>query len=438
MAYFDKQTETAPRDQLEAMQWQKLRTLLEVTYARNAFYQRKFAEHGIGLPDIRGLGDLDKLPFTTKLEFQEDQEEHPPFGTNLSEPLEAYVQYLQTTGTTGKPLKWLDTEESWRWRARCQAHAFCGAGLTSKDVLMLPFNFGPYAAFWGAYETARLLGMLAVPTGGWETIQRLRCLVQNPVTALATTPTYARRMAEVAREEGIDIRNSKVRAIILAGEPGAMVPAIREKIESAWGAGVYDYAGQTEVGTYAFTCEHSKRTLALHVIESECLVEVIDPSTGKAVPEGTVGELVITNLGRIGSPAIRLRTGDLVKLRKTNCPCERTFAVLEGGILGRSDDMLLVRGVNVFPSAVSNIVEEILPPEREYRIMRCRTADGADDLKVQIEVAQGTEQLPDLLAQEFKKRLNLRIEVEAVPVGTIPRSDYKSKRVIDRGGDTTP
>lgn len=431
MGYFNAATETAPRDRLEAIQWQKLKKLLEVVTTSNPFYQRKFAACGFSPDHVRDLGDLDKLPFTTKLEFQEDQERHPPFGTNLSEPLENYVQYHQTTGTTGRPLKWLDTAESWQWRARCIAHALRGAGLTARDIFMLPFNFGPYTAFWGAYEAAQYLGLLTIPTGGWDTKQRLQCLMDNGVTALATTPTYARRMAEVAEEEGIELRNSKVRAVFLAGEPGAMVPAVRRKIESAWGAKVYEYPGLTEVGTYAFTCEHSEETMAIHVIESEFIVEVVDPETGKAVPEGTVGELVITNLGRSCSPAIRFRTGDLVRLKRGACPCGRTFAMLEGGILGRRDDMLLVRGVNVFPAAVANVVEAVLPAGQEYQIVCYSGADGQDALKVQIEVAPGQEQLPQLVAGELKARLNLRLEVEAVAVGTLPRAEYKTKRVVD-------
>lgn len=434
MGYYDRQTETAPRDQLEAIRWRKLQALLEVTFARNRFYQRKFATHGVNHANLGGLGDLSKLPFATKAEFQEDQEQYPPFGSNFSEPFENYVQYHQTTGTTGKPLKWLDTAESWQWRARCIAHAFRGAGLTSKDILMLPFSFGPYSAFWGAYEAAQHIGLLTIPAGGWNTSQRLRSLIDNDVTAVATTPTYARRMAEAAQEEGIDLRDSKVRALILAGEPGALVPAIREKIESAWRAEVYDYPGLTEVGTYAFTCEHSKRTMALHVIDSEFILEVIDPQSGTPVQEGMVGELVITNLGRNCSPAIRLRTGDLVRLTEAYCPCGRTFRLLEGGILGRRDDMLLVRGVNVFPGAVGNIVEKVLPPGQEYRIVRCRTAEGADDLKVQVEVAQGWEHLPQLVARELKEQLNLRVEVEAVALGIIPRAEYKAQRVVEQRG----
>lgn len=431
MGYFDAATETAPRERLEVLQWQKLKNLLEVVVSRNPFYRRKFETYGVSVQQVHDLSDLSKLPFTTKTELQEDQEQHPPFGTNLSEPLENYVQYHQTTGTTGKPLKWLDTKESWQWRARCIAHALCGAGLTTRDIFMLPFNFGPYTAFWGAYEAAQLLGLLTIPTGGWETKQRLQCLVDNRVTALATTPTYARRMAEVAAEEGIDLKNCDVRAVLLAGEPGAMVPAVREKIETAWGAKVYEYPGLTEVGTYAFTCEYSDRTWAIHVIESEYIVEVIDPESGRAVPEGTVGELVITNLGRSCSPVIRFRTGDLVRLKKGTCRCGRTFALLEGGILGRRDDMLLVRGVNVFPAAVANVLEKVLPPGYEYQIVCYSAAGGEDALKVQVEVAPGKEQWRELVQRELKARLNLRLEVEPVPPGTLPRAEYKAKRIVD-------
>ncbi|MBI4318148.1 MAG: AMP-binding protein [Chloroflexi bacterium] len=430
MGYYNQETETAPRDQLEALQWRKLRSLLDTTFARNPFYQRKYASYGVVAQDIRDLGNISKLPFVTKAEFQEDQGEHPPFGTNLSEPLESYVQYHQTTGTTGRPLTWLDTAECWQWRARCVAHALRGAGLTSKDILFLPFNFGPYTAFWGAYEAAQHLGLLTIPGGGWDTMQRIHCLLATGATAVAITPTYAQRIGEVAQEAGLDLRGSKVHAVILGGEPGAMVPTIRARIEDAWGAEVFEYAGLTETGTYAFTCEHSAQTMAIHAIESEFIVEVIDPKTGCAVPEGTIGELVLTNLGRACSPVIRFRTGDLVQLERTVCPCGRTLAALKGGILGRRDDMLLVRGVNVFPSAVGSIVEELLPPGHEYQVVCFTGREGTDDIKVRVETSPEDEELRNALSQRLKERLNLRIEVEAVAVGTMPRSDYKSKRII--------
>jgi len=429
MSYYDKQFETANREEIENLQWVKLKSLLELVYRRNPFYQDKFKKHYISLSDIKELNDLEKLPFTSKQDFQKDQELNPIFGTNLSEPIENYIQYHQTTGTTGKPLKWLDTRESWLWRARCIAHVFKAAEITNHDILFLPFSFGPYTAFWGAYEAAQHLGVLTIPGGGWTTEQRLQSLLENKATVVVTTPTYALRMAEVASEEGIELTLSDVRVIILAGEPGATIPSVREKIEKSWRARVFDYPGLTEVGTYAFMC--SEQPQALHVIESEFVVEVINPDTGRHVPEGEIGELVLTNLGRTASPAIRYRTGDLVKLTSVACQCGRIFRLLDGGVLGRKDEMLIIRGVNVFPSAIADVLEKFLEAGNEYQIVAYRKGD-VDELEVQVELTPELNGLEKNIALELKKSLNLRISVRPVPLGTIERSDYKKKIFLDK------
>ena len=427
--FYDAATETASPERIRAIQWQKLKDMLEKVYQSNFFYKRKFGEHGVTSDDIRELDDIEKLPFTSKVDFQKDQEEHPPFGTNLTEAFENYTQFHQTTGTTGKPLKWLDTKESWAWRARCMAHSLAAAGINNKDIMLLPFNFGPYTAFWGVYEAAQHLGVLTIPTGGWTTEQRIQSIIDNKATLTAGTPTYILRIAEAAQENGIDLAASDIRAIILAGEPGAMIPAIREKLEKAWGAKVYEYPGLTETGTYAFMCSHNNQ--ALHLIESEFIVEVLDSETGKSVPDGEAGELVLTNLGRVCSPSIRYRTGDLVRRVPSTCGCGRTFSQLQGGVLGRKDEMLIVRGVNVFPSTVGNIIEEFLELGHEYLIIAYRQG-GTDELEVQIEVDPSSKDVERVIAAELKRRLNLRIEIHPVPKGTLARSDYKGKRFSDR------
>jgi len=426
--FYDAATETAPLEKIRDIQWQKLQDMLKKVYQGNRFYQNSFKKHGVALEDIRNLDDITKLPFTTKKDFQRDQEEHPVFGTNLTEPFENYVQFHQTTGTTGKPLKWLDTKDSWAWRARCMAHSLAAAGVTNNDVLLLPFNFGPYTAFWGVYEAAQHLDVLTIPTGGWTTEQRLNSIVENQATLIIGTPTYMLRLAEAAQEEGIDLANSAIRVLILAGEPGAMIPSVREKLEKAWGARVFEYPGLTETGTYAFMCEHDNR--ALHIIESEFIVEVLDPKTGRSVADGETGELVLTNLGRTCSPAIRYRTNDLVRLEKSSCACVRTFGKLIGGVLGRQDEMLIIRGVNVFPSTMGNIVEEFLELGNEYQITAYRRGD-MDELKIQIEMNPSSKDVSELIATELKKRLNLRVDIQTVSKGTLARSDYKGKRFID-------
>jgi len=431
--YFDRKVETASRESLENIQFTKLKTLLDKVYRSNPFYIRKFEERGVSSEDIKTMGDIVKLPFTSKIEFQEDQEKNPIFGTNLTEPLENYVRYLQTTGTTGRPLKWLDTKESWAWSGRCSAMSLWAIGARPSDIVFFPFGFGPHAAYWGLFEGALQMGAMAIPGGGWDTFQRLECLLNNKVTVLACTPTYALRLAEVAQEKNIDIRNSAVRIIIDGGEPGAMVPSVKKRIETLWNAKLFDYIGLTEVRIHSFQC--TMQESAVHVIESEFIPEVIDPDTGAHVEEGEMGELVLTNLGRSCSPAIRFRTHDMVKFKIGHCPCGRTFRMLDGGILGRKDDMIVIRGINVFPSMMGNIIQNYLSVGDEYRIV-AYIKGSLNQLKVLLDLSdesgRNREKIEKGIVADLRSSLELRVEVEIVPQNTLGKSDYKSKRFIDQ------
>lgn len=429
--YFDQEVETASRDKLAMIQFKKLETLLKKVFASNPFYKEKFKQHGIQPQDIRNPDDLLRLPFTIKKEFEEDQEKHPPFGTNLTEPLENYVQYHQTSGTTGKPLKFLDTRESWEWRGKVACHILKGAGVERSDRILFPFNFGPYTAFWVMYEGAYQLGVLIIPTGGWNSLQRLQCMIENKATVIPTTPTYALALAETAKEHGIDLASSSVKSLLLSGEPGALIPHVREKLQKIWNAHCFDYIGLTEVGTWGFQCTEEPN--GVHILESEFIAEVVDPETGIPVKEGEIGELIVTNLGRSCMPAIRYRTGDLVKAKKESCPCGRTFRVLEGGVLGRKDEMIIIRGVNVFPNVLANVIESYIQPGDNYRIEVYRER-GIDQIAIQLEIKEEEkkEVIPKAVQEEIKRRLNLRIEVEIVPKGTLPKFDYKAKRFVDR------
>jgi phenylacetate-CoA ligase len=427
----DQKVDTASRDEIRLIQFQKLNTLLKKVFASNSFYRVKFNHFGITSSEIQSIDDLHKLPFTMKREFEEDQEKHPPFGTNLTEPLENYTQYHQTSGTTGRPLKFLDTRESWDWRGRVACYILEAAGVKKSDRVLFPFNFGPYTAFWTMYEGASQIGALVIPTGGWNSSQRLECMIENKATVILTTPTYALALAETANKCHVDIANSDVRTIFLSGEPGALIQAIREKIENLWNAKCYDYIGMTEVGSWGFQC--SGESFGVHVIENEFIAEVIDPRTNQPVSGEEAGELVLTNLGRACMPAIRYRTGDLVKVKKGLCPCGRTFLFLEGGILGRKDEMVIIRGVNVFPSALKKIIESHIQPGDEYQIVTYKRKN-IDELAIKLELSEKgkNEIIQKNVQDEIKTLLNLRVEIEAVPKGTLPKFDYKAKRFIDR------
>jgi phenylacetate-CoA ligase len=429
--YFDQKVETASRDEMAMLQFQKLEALLGKVYATNQFYRNKFDSIGITPSEVRSVEDLHKLPFTVKKEFEEDQDKNPIFGTNLTEPLENYVQYHQTSGTTGKPIKFLDTQESWQWRGRVACHILKGAGVNRGDRILFPFNFGPYTAFWIMYEGAYQLGNLIIPTGGWNSLQRLQCILENRATVIPTTPSYALILADTAKEHQIDIARSSVRILMLSGEPGALVPGIREKLQKLWNARCFDYIGMTEVGTWGFQCTEEPN--GVHIIESEFIAEIVDPKTGKPVEEGEVGELVLTNLGRSCMPAIRYRTGDLVKVKKGICPCGRTFRVLQGGVLGRKDEMIIIRGVNVFPNVLANIVESHIQPGDDYQIEAYKKAE-VDEIAIKLETKEEGmgEMIQRAIQDEIKSKLNLRVEVKVVPKGTLPKFEYKAKRFNDR------
>ncbi len=417
------QLESAPRSLIEAHQLARLQLGLKRVFPSNRFYEEKLFVGGESIT-LKRMEDLSRLPFTTKKELVADQELHPIFGSNLTYPLSEYIRLHQTSGTTGQPLKILDTQESWDWWADCWTSVYKAAGVTRDDIVYLAFGFGPFIGFWSAYEGAKRLGALTIPGGGMDTLQRLRAMQEVDATVLVCTPSYALRLAEVALEHGMDTRSSSVRVTIHAGEPGASIPATRERIEQAWNAKTYDHAGMTEMGAFGFACSEQQ---GLHVNEGEFIAEILDPIDHQPVKEGQTGELVLTNLGRWGSPAIRYRTGDLVRHGGYSCACGRTFLMLPGGVLGRVDDMLIVRGVNVYPSALANILHRFSEVS-EYRVIV--TSDGTmDEITLQIECPS---QLKIAIAEELHVALSLRIPIETVEPGTLPRFELKARRVEDR------
>jgi phenylacetate-CoA ligase len=417
------QLENAPRSLIEEHQLARLQLGLTRILPHNRFYEEKLLMDGT-FPPLRSLDDLALFPSTTKQELVIDQELYPLFGSNLTYPLSDYVRLHQTSGTTGRPMKVLDTQESWDWWADCWTSVYQGAGVTRDDIIFLAFGFGPFIGFWSAYEGAKRLGALTVPGGGMDSVQRLRAMQEIGATVLVCTPSYALHLAEVAREHGMDTRLFGVRVTIHAGEPGASIPATRERIQSAWNARTYDHAGMTEMGAFGFSCSERQ---GIHVNEGEFIAEILDPVTNQPVSEGQTGELILTNLGRWGSPAFRYRTGDHVRHGGYACTCGRTFLILPGGVLGRVDDMLIVRGVNVYPSALANILHRF-PEVSEYRVIV--TSEGSmDEISLQIECPAS---LKTRIAEELHVALNLRVPIETVEQGTLPRFELKARRVEDR------
>jgi phenylacetate-CoA ligase len=430
MPYFhDANEELLKPDELRALQASKLRAVLG-SLSSNEFYTSRFKSAGIDTSDVSHT-TLDQLPFLTKKELIADQAKTSPFGTNLSQPLQDYCRFHHSSGSTGAaPLRWLDTPQSWEWMVRNWSFVFKAAGLKSTDRVCFAFSFGPFLGFWTAFEAAARIGALCLPAGGMSTHARLRFMLDNGITVVCCTPTYAMRMAQTAAEERINIALTPVRMLVVAGEPGGSVARTKSLIEESWGARCVDHYGMTETGPVSFECE--KTPGRMHVIDSEFIAECVDPKNGQPVPNGESGELVLTNLGRLGSPVIRYRTCDLVRLTRPDsssapCACGRFFSSLDGGILGRTDDMIIVRGVNLYPSAVEEVIHSF--PIAEFRV-EVATVRAMSELRIQIEADPDEDgrAIAAKIAAELDKKLGIRVIVEAVEM--LPRFEMKARRWV--------
>ena len=418
------------RSHIESTQFEELRGLLGKLSA-NEFYAPRLAEARL----TDGPASLDQfcqqMPFTTKAELVADQNTNPPFGTNLTFPLRDYVRYNQTSGTTGSPLRWMDTHESWAWVVECWLKVLAAAGVTAEDRLFAAFSFGPFLGFWAAFDAAAEIGCLSLPGGGFDSAGRLRMLLEAQATVLCCTPTYGLRLAEVAREQDIDLDQSSVRTIIVAGEPGGSVPAVRDQLSAAWnGARVFDHHGMTEAGPVTHECPAKPGLLM--VMESHFLAEVLEPESLRPVEPGGMGELVLTTLGRSASPVLRYRTGDLVKpVYVDEVGEDGPQLAVEGGILGRADDMVVVRGVNVYPMAIDRIVRARLEVA-EYRV-EIDTSRSVTEICILVEPRSSHEtngQLAASLQGDLRSALSLRIPVHIVEPGALPRFELKARRWV--------
>jgi phenylacetate-CoA ligase len=395
----------------------RIEKLVETTLRSNPFYQRKLASSS---------ASFDQIPFTTKAELVEDQNRYPPYGSNLSRPLSCYTRLHQTSGTTtGKPLKWLDTQETWDWCLSCWQQVYELAGVTAQDRIFFAFSFGPFIGFWSAFESASRLGCLVLSGGGMSSPARLRFMLDQEASVLCCTPTYALHLSEVASQENMPIANSAIKKIIVAGEPGGNVQAIRQLLESRWQARVIDHYGLTEVGPVAV--EPLANSGELRVLTNEYMAEILDPETLSPVSVEETGELILTNLGRSAMPAIRYRTGDLVRNGGFD---EEGRLRLPGGILGRIDDMIHLRGNNIYPGAIEAIVREF-PDIPEFRLI-LDERDSLAELRLELEQPDDRDQtyLLEAIRDRIRERLLLRIDVSFVPTGSLPRFEHKAKRLV--------
>lgn len=434
--YLEPEIETASREQLRALQEERLRAQVRHAHARSPFYRRKLEAAGVEPGQVRTLEDLRRLPFTTKDELKQDQADHPLWGTLLAVPFEECLRVHMTSATTGRPLAFLDTKDDWYGFYHSYARSLWAFGVRPSDMVMAAFSYGPWIGYWSGFYAAQDVGALVYPAGGLSTDQRLDALRTYPITVLGCTPSYALFLAEQAAKKGIDLaKETKIRITWHTGEPGASIPATKARIEAAFGAQAFDLPGLTEIAAWGFECD--ARAGLTHVHEDYCYPEVLDEQDRPVAP-GERGELVFTSLYRRAMPLIRYRTRDVVQLADRRCPCGRTLVAFEGGVLARLDDMKKIRGIIVYPRRIEEIVRTHAGVD-EFQVV-LRRVEGLDDILVRVDPAPSLStdecgRMCQALGDALRVGLGIRVTVEATQPGILPRWDHKARRVTDERTD---
>jgi phenylacetate-CoA ligase len=435
-SFWNRHTETMPREKLDALHLHRLQALAHYAYERSAFYRDKFDRAGLKPGDIRSLEDFKrKVPITDKSEFIDRQLEAPPYGPTLAVPEELVAHHCETSGTTGKPLaipySMIDTVrygESW-------VYGFWGLGIRPADSFYFAFGWGNFAGFWSCYWAARRLGCRVISGGGLDTKGHIQAIMRMKPSVLISTPTFALRMAAVAAEMGIDVSQSSIRFTYHAGEPGpTALPGMRAQIEKAWGAKAGELLGIAEIDALAPGCPNGD---GVHLNEMNVFAWSMDPKTGKEVADGEIGENIVTSYANTAQPLLNYRSHDLVR-RATNCSCGRSWVKFDGAVLGRTDFMVTVRGTNVYQTAVENLISEIPEISNSYELLLTREADN-DAMTVKFEPVAALAGQPEKwqevagrLGDRIHKALHVRLLCEPVAPGSLPRYDLKTKRIVDQ------
>lgn len=422
--------ECMPREQLKDLQLERLRKTLERVYHNVPFYRQKLQEAGFEPGDLQSLDDLQKLPFTTK----QDLRDNYPFGM-FAVPMSEIVRVHASSGTTGKPTVVGYTRSDINTWAELMARTLTCGGTTKNSVIQVAYGYGLFTGGLGVHYGAERIGASVIPISGGNTQRQIMLMEDFGTTVLACTPSYAIYLAEAMEEMGVDKKRLKLQYGVFGAEPWS--ERMRQEIEKRLNIKAIDIYGLSEVigPGVASECQEQK---GLHIFEDHFLPEVIDPVTEKPLPFGEKGELVFTSLTKEGIPIIRYRTRDITTLKAEVCPCGRTHVRMEK-IMGRTDDMLIIRGVNVFPSQIESVLLEIGDTEPHYLLVVDRKG-SLDELEVQVEVSQamfsdkvkGLETLEKMIHHRIESLLGISAKVKLVEPHSIPRSEGKAKRVIDK------
>lgn len=434
-AYWNPFLETMDRERLEALQLRKFRRILDWAYEHSAFHRTLYDRAGLRPSDIRTFEDISRVPKVEKSMMRGIQRKDPfPYGDALCVPLEEVVEFRQTSGTTGQPVYQPDTWQDWEWWAECWSFILWAQGYRPRDRVFIPFGYNVFVAFWAGHYAAEKIGCEVVPGGVLDTKARVLKIRELKATAMMGTPTYILGMAETARRRlGLDPSSLSIEKITCAGEPGASIPGTKHRMESAWGARVYDHAGATEIGAWSYECEAQPG--GLHVNEALFLVEIEDVETGRIIREpGRRGKMVITAFDRMAQPCVRFDSKDIIEWDPAPCPCGRTYRLIKGGVVGRADDITKVKGVLLAPSAIEEVVRGIEGLGDEYEVEVKKRGD-TDEITLRVELLPGSEdRRPEIeahLVDQLRLKTNLRYDLEFHPYGSLPRYEVKARRFRD-------
>jgi len=434
--YWNPILETLPQEKIQALQLKKFRRILEWAYTNSPFYRRLYQDAGLEPGDIKRFEDIQKVPKIEKGMMREVQQRKPfPYGDMMAVPLEQVIAFRQTSGTTGTPVYQACTWQDWEWWSESWCYILYAQGYRDTDRVFIPFGYNIFVAFWAGHYGAEKIGCEVVPGGVLDTQARILKIQELRCTALMATPTYVLGMADTARNKlNIDpVRDLAIEKITVAGEPGGAIPTTKERMEEAWGAKVYDHIGITEVGSWSYEC--TEQPGGQHVNEALFLVEIEDLETGEIISEpGREGKMIITALDRLGKPAIRFDSKDVIRWADHGCDCGRTFRLIAGGVIGRADDITKVKGVLLAPTAIEEAVRSFSELSDEYEVVVSKRGD-VDNILLKIEILPEKEGEQESILFRLKDQLrvktNLGYKIEVHPFGSLPRYEVKAQRFKD-------
>ena len=435
--YWNPILETMPREKLRQLQLKKFKEIFTWAYDHSKFYHKLYSDAGIEPGDIKKFEDIKKVPKMEKAMMRSAQgpgKDNYPYGDVLCVPLDQVTDYRQTSGTTGQPVYQADTWQDWELGTESYCYAMWAQGYRPKERIFLPFGYNIFIAFWTYHYAAEKIGCEVIPGGVLDTSARILKMKELKATAMGATPTYILGMADTARKMGFDPpKDLYIRRITVAGEPGGSVPVTRKRMEDAWGAKVYDQVGSTEIGHWGFQCLHQA---GLHVHEAFYLVEIEDVDTGETIEEpGRRGKMVVTTFSRMAQPCIRFDVKDLIQWNARQCDCGRTFRLLEGGVLGRADDITKVKGVLLSPLAIEEVVRNIPQLGNEYQVIVIKKGD-IDDITLKVEILpeykKDEASIKAKLTDQLRITTNLGYNIEFHEYESLPRSQTKTRRFLDQ------